>query len=385
MMQLSGARSTTELIAHLAGLPTGEACYTKSKRNPIPLFPFLPSHVTTQAGWQHGKANEKWDPINLCGLLPFECEVVSNQNVQQALALPKKEVIQPHLLVQLPCYDFTPVTSPAFGIPLLVVKVTTSGMASSHSVTGGVYKAQERIHYRMADRRLLAIPASCSHVPPVSAFPKALLSFRRIHGMSSPGWILNALATALHGSICTTLSIHRLQLGLLGYLIPFAPLAFVSQSLGFDGEFEKPPTDALRPIIPDNACILCLTAATGTELADAYSSDTVITSSPGKEVHDSWAFHLHVALLHQAFAHCRKFPTAASRRSLGRVSVPVWLIILSDQLLIFALPFPAVVPLPRAGSYALLTHPPLETPLPVQLACVKHAASVHPEPGSNSP
>ncbi|KAK5842962.1 hypothetical protein PVK06_005386 [Gossypium arboreum] len=47
--------------------------------------------------------------------------------------------------------------------------------------------------------------------------------------------------------------------------------------------------------------------------------------------------------------------------------------------------FPAVVPLPRAGSYALLTRPPLETPLLVRLACVKHAASVHPEPGSNSP
>ncbi|RYR62383.1 hypothetical protein Ahy_A04g019916 [Arachis hypogaea] len=60
-----------------------------------------------------------------------------------ALALPEKEVIQPHLPVRLPCYDFTPVTSPAFGIPLLTVKVTTSGMASSHSVTGGVYKARE--------------------------------------------------------------------------------------------------------------------------------------------------------------------------------------------------------------------------------------------------
>ncbi|KAK9266217.1 hypothetical protein L1049_012421 [Liquidambar formosana] len=104
-----------------------------------------------------------------------------------------------------------------------------------------------------------------------------------------------------------------------------------------------------------------------------------------KEVHDPWAFYLHAALLRQAFAHCGKFPTAASRRSLGRVSVPVWLIILSDQLLIIALLFPAVVPLPRAGSYALLTRPPLETPLPVRLACVKHAASVHPEPGSNSP
>ncbi|KAK8485422.1 hypothetical protein V6N11_008708 [Hibiscus sabdariffa] len=56
------------------------------------------------------------------------------------------------------------ITSPAFGIPLLAVKVTTSGMASSRSVTGGVYKARERIHRRMADRRLLAIPASCRRV-----------------------------------------------------------------------------------------------------------------------------------------------------------------------------------------------------------------------------
>src|SRR5574343_1974333 len=70
---------------------------------------------------------------------------MSNQNTQQALPLPEKEVIQPHLPVRLPCYDFTPVTSPAFGIPLLAVKVTTSGMASSHSVTGGVYKARARI------------------------------------------------------------------------------------------------------------------------------------------------------------------------------------------------------------------------------------------------
>ncbi len=49
------------------------------------------------------------------------------------------------------------------------------------------------------------------------------------------------------------------------------------------------------------------------------------------------AFSTHTALLDQAFAHCPIFPTAASRRSLGRVSVPVWLIVLSDQLRIVAL------------------------------------------------
>ena len=54
-------------------------------------------------------------------------------------------------------------------------------------------------------------------------------------------------------------------------------------------------------------------------------------------VYDPKAFFPHAASLRQAFAHCARFPTAASRRSLGRVSVPVWLIVLSDQLRIVAL------------------------------------------------
>ncbi len=81
--------------------------------------------------------------------------------VMMEVGLPKKEVIQPHLPVRLPCYDFTPVTSPAFGIPLPQgVRVTTSGNASFHGVTGGVYKARERIHPSHADLGLLAIPPS---------------------------------------------------------------------------------------------------------------------------------------------------------------------------------------------------------------------------------
>ncbi len=56
-----------------------------------------------------------------------------------------------------------------------------------------------------------------------------------------------------------------------------------------------------------------------------------------KVLYNPQAFFTHAALLHQACAHCAIFPTAASRRSLGRVSVPVWLIILSDQLRIVAL------------------------------------------------
>ncbi len=60
-------------------------------------------------------------------------------------------------------------------------------------------------------------------------------------------------------------------------------------------------------------------------------------SSQLKVLYNPQAFFTHAALLHQAFAHCAIFPTAASRRSLGRVSVPVWLIVLSDQLRIVAL------------------------------------------------
>ncbi len=60
-------------------------------------------------------------------------------------------------------------------------------------------------------------------------------------------------------------------------------------------------------------------------------------SFPLTELYDPKAFITHAALLRQGFPHCAKFPTAASRRSLDRVSVPVWLIILSDQLTIVAL------------------------------------------------
>ena len=62
-----------------------------------------------------------------------------------------------------------------------------------------------------------------------------------------------------------------------------------------------------------------------------------MASSLLKEVYNPKAFFPHAALLRHAFAHCARFPTAASRRSLGRVSVPVWLIVLSDQLRIVAL------------------------------------------------
>ena len=66
--------------------------------------------------------------------------------------LHSKEVILPDLPIRLPCYDFTPVANPTFGSVLLAVRLLTSGVANSHGVTGGVYKARERIHRGMLIR-----------------------------------------------------------------------------------------------------------------------------------------------------------------------------------------------------------------------------------------
>ncbi len=103
-------------------------------------------------------------------------------------------------------------------------------------------------------------------------------------------------------------------------------------------------------MIPNNARTLRVTAAAGTELAGASFGGTVniapyycaTPSSRPTELYDPKAFITHAALLRQGCPHCAKSLTAASRRSPDRVPVPVWLIILSDQLTIVALvgPYP---------------------------------------------
>ena len=64
----------------------------------------------------------------------------------------RKEVIQPHLPIRLPCYDLTPIIDPSFDDVLLAVRLSASGVANSHGLTGGVYKARERIHRGMLIR-----------------------------------------------------------------------------------------------------------------------------------------------------------------------------------------------------------------------------------------
>ena len=94
-----------------------------------------------------------------------------DQRVHQLGFLPRvwrvllrKEVIQPHLPVRLPCYDFTPIADPTFDSSLPRVGPLASGVADFRGVTGGVYKARERIHPGVADPGLLATPTSWSRV-----------------------------------------------------------------------------------------------------------------------------------------------------------------------------------------------------------------------------
>jgi hypothetical protein len=90
--------------------------------------------------------------------------LINNQKQQRELLLKKlsrKEVFQPHLPVRLPCYDLAPVIGFTLGDSL---RLSTSGAPNFHGLTGGVYKARERIHRIIADMRLLANPTSRSRV-----------------------------------------------------------------------------------------------------------------------------------------------------------------------------------------------------------------------------
>ena len=171
-------------------------------------------------------------------------------------------------------------------------------------------------------------------------------------------------------------------------------------------------------MISGNAWGLCITAPAGTELGAPYSSGTVEMSSPTKAVYVPRDFILHAASLRQTFVHCGIFSAAASRRSRDRVSVPSVGVSLSAPLSVIAL----VRPLPyqladtaQATPGAINLYPsalrpqgpsgiappfggicptPGDVPTcyylvcrgskPARLACLIHAASVHPELGSNS-
>ena len=103
----------------------------------------------------------------------------------------RKEVIQPQVPLRLPCYDFAPVTELTLDGCPLAVGPPVSGPSGFHGVTGGVYKARERIHRGVADPRLLAIPASCSRVADYNP------NLARLFAIGSPSRVRDALYRAL--------------------------------------------------------------------------------------------------------------------------------------------------------------------------------------------
>ena len=119
-------------------------------------------HVRTSFHLRLSKSSEGWErePAK-CGRHQMP---IAHPPKRAPTRQSRKEVIQPQVPLRLPCYDFAPVTELTFGGCLLAVSPPTSGPPSFHGVTGGVYKARERIHRGVADPRLLAIPTSWSRV-----------------------------------------------------------------------------------------------------------------------------------------------------------------------------------------------------------------------------
>ena len=103
---------------------------------------------------------QRWWPVCLV-FLSYPRSCVASFVDAFPLKGSRKEVFQPHLPVRLPCYDLAPITGFTLGRPL---RSRTSGAPGFHGLTGGVYKARERIHRAMADARLLANPASWGRV-----------------------------------------------------------------------------------------------------------------------------------------------------------------------------------------------------------------------------
>ena len=100
-------------------------------------------------GFQGSKKKAKPSKLNINQRM---CVDLKSTRYLTISCLHRKEVIQPHLPIRLPCYDFTLITTPTFGRAPLAVRLRTSGIDGSHGVTGGVYKARERIHRGMLIR-----------------------------------------------------------------------------------------------------------------------------------------------------------------------------------------------------------------------------------------
>jgi hypothetical protein len=131
-------------------------CSTESRRQPAAELVSVPPSSTSQAPGTPPPAGTHHRPGMALDRHPHGAP---------ATVLLRKEVIQPHLPVRLPCYDFVPIADPAFDGSLPPgVGPPASGVTDFRDVTGGVYKARERIHRSVADLRLLATPTSWGRV-----------------------------------------------------------------------------------------------------------------------------------------------------------------------------------------------------------------------------
>ena len=110
--------------------------------------PLLAKQVLSQLSYTPAYLIEGLAPSKLNNDLSFEDLTLDTKHFC-FFFLHRKEVIQPHLPIRLPCYDLTPIIEPTFGCCLLAVSSQTSGIPDFHGLTGGVYKARERIHRSM--------------------------------------------------------------------------------------------------------------------------------------------------------------------------------------------------------------------------------------------
>ena len=114
-----------------------------------------PPYLGIQFPFGHWKLNNNRDKHLALHRAPFLSSLILlryDTSVKMCPCLHRKEVIQPHLPIRLPCYDLTPVIESTLDSCLLAVSSLALGVPNSHGLTGGVYKARERIHRGMLIR-----------------------------------------------------------------------------------------------------------------------------------------------------------------------------------------------------------------------------------------
>jgi hypothetical protein len=150
----------SDLVVGLGGLEPPASPLSGVRSNHLSYRPGNLCASTTKTAYRRHRRSVDVETISR--EIKGRCLVWTSCSSESCLS--RKEVIQPHLPIRLPCYDFTPVMNHSVVVVPLAVRLTASGATHSHGVTGGVYKARERIHRSIADLRLLAIPTSRSRV-----------------------------------------------------------------------------------------------------------------------------------------------------------------------------------------------------------------------------